>query len=173
MQALIIIDMQRWMFRTPDRAAQLDGLVPQINRLAHEFEVAGRPIFEVRTSHKADRGTWSRLMLKYDHACLIEGTDDVCPIDGLVIPRSARHVSKTANSAFMGTDLDDRLRREGVNSITLCGVFMDGCVGLSAADAAQLGYGVTLAANCIGYIDANHNRMMAEWLNVMFETSSE
>ena len=74
MQALAIIDMQRWMFRLPERAAQLPALVPAINRLAVDFEASGLPVFNVRVVHKADRSTWSRLMLEYDYPCMIEGT---------------------------------------------------------------------------------------------------
>jgi hypothetical protein len=48
MQALAIIDMQRWMFRLPERAAQLPALVPAIDRLEpnlSDFIRAGdRPI---------------------------------------------------------------------------------------------------------------------------------
>ena len=47
--ALIIIDMQRWMFRTPERAAQLPSLVPNVYRLAQAYNAAGRPIIGVRT----------------------------------------------------------------------------------------------------------------------------
>src|SRR6267378_1542232 len=67
MQALAIIDMQRWMFRTPERAAQLPALVPTLNRLSARFDAAGHPVFDVRVIHQADRSTWSRLMLKYDY----------------------------------------------------------------------------------------------------------
>jgi nicotinamidase-related amidase len=74
MHALAIIDMQRWMFRLPERAAQLPSLVPVINKLAADFEASGLPVFNVHVVHRADRSTWSRLMLKYDYPCMIEGT---------------------------------------------------------------------------------------------------
>jgi len=52
MQALAVIDMQRWMFRYPERAAQLGRLVPVINALAANFAAAGLPEFDVRVVHK-------------------------------------------------------------------------------------------------------------------------
>src|SRR6266849_7305623 len=70
MQALAVIDMQRWMFQRQERAAQLAGLLPPINKLTADFVLAGLPVFDVRVIHKADRSTWSRLMLKYDMPCL-------------------------------------------------------------------------------------------------------
>jgi hypothetical protein len=43
MPALAVIDMQRWMFRLPERSIQLGTLVPLINKLAAGF---------VRTDHQ-------------------------------------------------------------------------------------------------------------------------
>jgi nicotinamidase-related amidase len=114
--ALAIIDMQRWMFRQPERTAQLPALVPAINKLAAEFAAAGQPVFDVRVVHKSDRSTWSRLMRKYGTACLIEGSADVEPVDGLCMPTNARMVEKRANSAFLGTDFEQQLRSLNVAS---------------------------------------------------------
>ena len=38
MLGLVIIDMQKWMFRYPERAAQIDSLVANINAVAKVFE---------------------------------------------------------------------------------------------------------------------------------------
>ena len=111
MQALAIIDMQRWMFRLPERAAQLPAVVPVINKLAVDFEASGLPVFNVQVVHKADRSTWSRLMLKYDYPCMIEGTSDIELVDGFALPASACNIQKRANSAFLGTDFEEQLRR--------------------------------------------------------------
>ena len=137
MQALAIFDMQRWMFRLPDRAAQLRALVPALNRLAAQFAASGLPVFDVGVFHRADRSTWSRLMLKHDYACMIEGTADAEPVDGLDLPATRRLIRKTANSAFLGTDFEAQLQRLKVAKLVLAGAFIDGCVGLTAADAAQ------------------------------------
>ncbi len=101
LQALAAIDMQRWMFQLPDRAAQLAAVLPAINRLAADFAASGLPVFDVRVLHKPDRSTWSRLMLKYDVPCMIQGTAEAEPVDGLHLPAAARPIGKTANSAFL------------------------------------------------------------------------
>ena len=169
MQALAVIDMQRWMFRLPGRAAQLATLVPAINRLTAHFAATGRPVFDVRVAHKADRSTWSRLMLKYDEACMIEGTADVEPIEGIVMPASARRIAKLANSAFLGTDFDAQLRALEVETLVLAGAFIDGCVGLTAADAAQRGYEVILIEDAVAHCDQRHATIILEWLIAMYE----
>ncbi len=106
MLGLVIIDMQRWMFRYPERAAQLPLLVANINALANAFIETGLPIFDIQTIHKADRSTWSRLMRKYNYSCLIEGTQDAELVDGYCIPEGANQITKTANSAFLGTNFE-------------------------------------------------------------------
>lgn len=169
MQALAVIDMQRWMFQQPERAAQLPALVPVLGRLVGRFAGAGLPIFDVRVIHKADRSTWSRLMLKYDVACLIEGTSDVDLVDGLDMPPSARFVPKRANSAFLGTDLEQQLRTHGVDRLALAGAFIDGCVGLTAADAAQRGFDVVIVEDAIARCDERHGATLIEWLRSMYE----
>jgi len=135
MQALAIVDMQRWMFRLPERAAQLPAVVPAINKLVVDFEASGLPVFNVHVVHKADRSTWSRLMRKYDYPCMIEGTSDVEPVDGLAMPEPAHDIQKRANSAFLGTNFEEQLRNLDVNKLVLAGAFIDGCVGLTGGPA--------------------------------------
>ncbi len=169
MLALVIIDMQRWMFRTPDRLAQVGTMLPVIESLASRFTQAKLPIYDVVTVHQPDRSTWSRLMLKYDYACLIEGTADVEPVEGYEAPPSAIRVVKTQNSAFLYTDFETTLRADGVTGLFLAGVFMDGCVGLTAADAAQRRFDVACVSDAIGHIDATMRPSMQKWLHHMYE----
>jgi nicotinamidase-related amidase len=164
MQALAIIDMQRWMFRLPERAAQLPAVVPAINKLVLDFEASGLLVFDVHVVHKADRSTWS---LKYDYPCMIEGTPDVEPVDGFALPASGHHIQKRANSAFL--DFEEQLRNLDVKKLVLAGAFIDGCVGLTAADAAQRGFEVVVAEDATAHCDARHREMMFEWLIRMFE----
>jgi nicotinamidase-related amidase len=172
MQALAIIDMQRWMFRLPDRAAQLPAVVPAINRLAAAFSARGQPVFDVGVFHKADGSTWSRLMRKHDYACMIEGTVDAEPVDGLDLPASRRRIRKTANSAFLGTDFEAQLRAMRVSELVLAGAFIDGCVGLTAADAAQRGFEVCLVDDAIAHGNARRRATMFEWLADMYELTA-
>ena len=49
-------------------------------------------------------------------------------------------VHKSVNAAFIGTDLDLRLRRLGITSVVLFGISTDMCVSTTARVAANLGY---------------------------------
>lgn len=56
-------------------------------------------------------------------------------------------IGKSVNSAFIGTDLDLRLRRLGITEIVLFGISTDMCVSTTTRMAANLGYKVTLVGD--------------------------
>lgn len=172
MLGLAIIDMQNWMFRLPEREAQIPALVASINTLVDAFVAEGLPVFHIETVHKADRSTWTRLMHQYDYACLIEGTEGAAPVTGLKMPEAAHSIVKTRNSAFLGTDFETVLQDKGICELALTGVFMDGCVGLTAADAAQRGFGISFVDDAIGHSQAERRRVIMDWLVDAYELSA-
>jgi nicotinamidase-related amidase len=170
MLGLIIIDMQKWMFRYPERAAQVPLLIANINALMKTFVEFELPIFNIQTIHKADRSTWSRLMRKHDYSCLLEGTEEAELVDGYRSPECAIQIIKTANSVFVGTDFGAVLKAAGIAELVLSGVFIDGCVGLTAADAAQRGLEVTFAVDAIGRTRSDRRGMILNWLAEDYES---
>lgn len=56
-------------------------------------------------------------------------------------------VTKSVNAAFIGTDLDLRLRRLGVGQVVLFGLTTDMCVSTTARVAANLGYRVVVVGD--------------------------
>lgn len=60
-------------------------------------------------------------------------------------------VTKTVNSAFYGTpDLDEWLKKEAINDITICGIMTNFCCETTARMGGNLGYNVTFV------LDATH-----------------
>lgn len=49
-------------------------------------------------------------------------------------------IGKNVNSAFIGTDLKERLDREGIRSVVIVGLTTDHCVSTTARMAGNLGY---------------------------------
>lgn len=62
-------------------------------------------------------------------------------------------VTKTVNAAFIGTDLDLRLRRLGVRQLVLFGLTTDMCVSTTARVAANLGYRVIVVGDASACFD--------------------
>jgi nicotinamidase-related amidase len=74
-------------------------------------------------------------------------------------------VTKSVNSAFIGTDLDLRLRRLGVGTVVVFGISTDMCVSTTARMAANLGYRVVVvgdACACFDLADADGTTIPAE-----------
>lgn len=53
-------------------------------------------------------------------------------------------ISKCVNSSFIGTDLDLRLRRQGIDTIAVFGISTDMCVSTTVRHGANLGYKMVL-----------------------------
>ena len=65
----------------------------------------------------------------------------VAPIAG------ERVIQKRVNSAFIGTDLERRLRQAGIESLALVGLTTDHCVSSTARMAHDLGFDVAVIAD--------------------------
>ena len=74
-------------------------------------------------------------------------------------------VTKSVNSAFIGTDLDLRLRRLGAKRIVVFGISTDMCVSTTVRTGANLGWDMVLvpdACDCFDLPDGNGGIVAAE-----------
>lgn len=62
-------------------------------------------------------------------------------------------VTKSVNAAFIGTDLDLRLRRLGIDTVVLFGISTDMCVSTTARVAANLGYRTVVVGDACACFD--------------------
>ena len=79
----------------------------------------------------------------------------------IVAPRAGEPVlDKSANSAFIGTDLQARLDRLGAGAVTICGLTTPHCVSTTVRMAANLGFATTLAHDACAAFTQNAR---ADW----------
>ena len=74
-------------------------------------------------------------------------------------------VSKSVNSAFIGTDLDLRLKRLGAKHVVTFGISTDMCVSTTVRPGANMGWDMVLvpdACDCFDLSDGNGGTIAAE-----------
>lgn len=160
--ALVVIDMQYYFFRTDERRASLDKIVPGINELIDFAKERGIPIYQVVTIHKSDKSTWNLVMKKHNFAALIEGSKEAELLPEVKYDNEQILLVKTRQSTFIKTNFEEDLRNRGVDTLILTGVFTHGCVGRTAIDAYQRDFNVILAKDgCFSHVK-NQEKAMFE-----------
>ncbi|MBN9054631.1 MAG: isochorismatase [Shinella sp. 65-6] len=150
---LIPIDMQQAFDATPWPRRWNDRLDENGLALVTAWRAAGRPIIHVRHD-SVERG--SSLRPEAPGNALRPGFE---PQAGEPL------VTKSVNAAFIGTDLDLRLRRLGTDTVVLFGISTDMCVSTSVRVGSNLGYRVILvedACDCFDLPDGKGGTVPAE-----------
>ncbi len=153
--ALIVVDLQRDF--CPGGALPVrdgDSVIEPINSLVDLFHEKGLPVLYTRDWHPKDHmsfkpngGIWP------PHA--IRGTPGAQFPPTLHVPRGAAIIDKAtrrdgeAYSGFQGTDLAERLRRDGVGELYIVGLATDYCVKNTVADGIAAGFRLRVVADCV------------------------
>lgn len=134
-EALLVIDMQAGFYGHDDHWGGV--------RNNPGMEERGRAILKAARAHGA-------LVHHAVHDSLEEGSPlkrgapGGAFIDGFEPAASERVFWKHANSAFIGTDLEARLRAEGITKLIVFGLTTDHCVSTTVRMAGNLGFAVRL-----------------------------
>ncbi|MBZ0335310.1 cysteine hydrolase family protein [Marinobacter sp. AL4B] len=132
--ALVIIDAQN-TYR--EGVMKLDGVEPALEEckaLLERFRAAGRPVFHIQ--HDAGEGS------PYDlNAPIGQIADVVAPVAGEPV------ITKNVPSSFAQTDLDEQLKKAGIQNLILAGFMSHMCVNSTARAAFTLGYNPTVVAS--------------------------
>ena len=71
-----------------------------------------------------------------------------------VLPEAGEPVvEKRVNSCFVGTNLEERLRQDGIEAMTILGLTTDHCVSTTARMAANLGFEIHVVADACATFD--------------------
>jgi nicotinamidase-related amidase len=159
--ALLVIDLQYldahpdgWMGRLcrargrPDllneRWAFIDEILPNVRRLQDACREGGIELIHIRVKYLTpDCRDGQRSLSMGDGSVVADARDDdflesVAPLPDEII------VDKTSAGTFNSTSLDQILRNMRIDRLWVTGIVTEGCVELTARDAADRGYYVTL-----------------------------
>ena len=141
--ALIIVDVQRAFdeWEAAGKRRNNPDAVARIVDLLAAFRERGAPLFHIR--HEGTRPTSS----------FRPGST------GFAVKDEAREragepvIVKRVNSAFIGTDLESRLRAAGVQRVVICGATTNHCVETTTRMAGNLGFDTHLVRDATWTFD--------------------
>jgi nicotinamidase-related amidase len=149
--ALIVVDMVRGF---TDPASPLGCDCPEVvaanARLLEEFHKRRLPVyFSTVVYRREDQARVFRDRIKALNI-LTADSHWVQVDDRLAVGPEDVLIEKQWASAFHKTDLDQRLRAQGVDSLVVTGLTTSGCVRATAVDGLQYDYRVVLAREAVG-----------------------
>ncbi|SEQ36264.1 cysteine hydrolase family protein [Microlunatus flavus] len=167
--ALLIIDMQR-DFLLPggfgetlgNDVGRLAAVVPPLQRVLAAARETGLPVIHTREGHRpdlsdlppakhrrgkpslriGDPGPYGRILVRGEYGHDI--VDELAPLPGEVV------LDKPGKGAFYGTDLEEVLRAQGVESLVVTGVTTEVCVHTTVREANDRGYEALVLSDCVG-----------------------
>lgn len=135
--ALVIIDVQKGFHEIEARGGRRNNpdAVANMARLLGAFREQELPIFHIR--HASTEADSVFRPERLGHASMDEtreaGDEPV--------------IVKNVNSSFIGTDLEQRLRTAGIESLVICGATTNHCVETTTRMAGNLGFDAHLVAD--------------------------
>jgi nicotinamidase-related amidase len=130
--ALILVDIQEGIGR---EGRNNPGAEEQAARLLERWRGEGRPVIHVQ--HMSTEPE-SPLRPELPGNAI---KPEVRPLQGEPV------VQKSVNSAFIGTDLEERLRADGIQRLVIAGLTSDHCVSSTARMAGDLGFEVYVVSD--------------------------
>ena len=141
--ALIVIDVQRAFdeWEAAGKRRNNPQAVARIVELLAAFRTRGLPIFHIR--HQGTRPGSSFLPDSTGYPV----KDEAREINGEPV------IVKKVNSAFIGTDLERRLRGKAIRTLVICGATTNHCVETTTRMAGNLGFDARLVRDATWTFD--------------------
>jgi nicotinamidase-related amidase len=141
--ALIVVDVQRAFdeWEAAGKRRNNPEAVARIADLLSAFRDRGAPIFHIRHQGTRPNSSFRPEATGYpvkDEAREVEGE----PV-----------IVKRVNSAFIGTDLEHRLRASGITTLVICGATTNHCVETTTRMAGNLGFDAQLVRDATWTFD--------------------
>ena len=154
--ALVVVDVQNDFLPGGSLAVPHgDDVIPALNRYLAAFVRRELPIFATRDWHPPNHCSFQPYGGPWPPHC-VAGSDGAAFAAALDLPASSTLITlkgtqpeKDAYSAFDGTDLDARLRGQGVARLFVGGLATDYCILYTVKDGLKAGYTVILLQDAI------------------------
>jgi nicotinamidase-related amidase len=140
---LIVVDVQRAFdeWEAAGKRRNNPEALARITDLLGAFRECGAPVFHIRHASTRPNSSFASGATGYpvkDEAREIKGE----PV-----------IVKRVNSAFIGTDLESRLRAAGIKTLIICGATTNHCVETTTRMAGNLGFDARLVRDATWTFD--------------------
>jgi len=141
--ALIVVDVQRAFddWEAAGRRRNNPDALARITDLLTGFRAKAAPIFHIR-HHSTEPGSF---FAPDRTGCLVK--EEAREHEGEPV------IIKRVNSAFIGTDLEARLRAAGIGTVVICGATTNHCVETTTRMAGNLGFDTRLVRDATWTFD--------------------
>lgn len=176
--ALVVIDMQNLWCQDGMAAYSpyCTGIAPNINRLTTSMRRAGGKVYWVRAIYGDDAPkTWSTYMdylSPDDVKTMLDGLTDGNPgadlWGGMDVQSEDEIVIKRRFSAMIqgSSDLEERLRADGIDTLVMTGIATDVCVESTIRDAYMLNFKTMVVSDATATrSDEAHNASLSALFN--------
>ncbi|MCL5036392.1 MAG: isochorismatase family protein [Chloroflexi bacterium] len=133
--ALLVIDMQRYFRAVASR------VLDNVNSLIDACRANSIPVIFTRHGHK-DTAADGGMLAEWWGDLPSYGSPEWNLLDGLHVKDGDAVIDKDRYSAFMNTDLNERIQRAGVKNLIITGVLTNCCCETTARDAFMRDYRV-------------------------------
>lgn len=160
--AVVVVDMQNGFLhpegslaRAGMRPTGSEPVVSATGDLLGAARAAGLPVFYTR--HVISEGgpemspAWRAAaapIFAVEPRMLCRGTWDAEVLDALAAARDDAVIDKNRYDAFLGTDLEDRLRAAGVDRLIVAGTLTNVCVESTVRSGLERRFDVAVASDC-------------------------
>jgi nicotinamidase-related amidase len=170
--ALVLVDLQH-DFWTPDTASTAPDLPDRTATLLGFARGAGITVVHLRAGFAPDGSDWmARYRLRGWIPC-IDGTPGAETLAFGVEQPGEPVIIKHTFDGFLGTELDDVLRRRDIGHVLIAGLVTSTCVLFTAATATQRGYLATVVTDCCSDRAEAHQATLAAYPFVFGTVSSD
>ncbi|MBQ4831283.1 isochorismatase family protein [Alteromonas sp. MMG017] len=149
--ALIVVDMTVG-FASPESplGGVFDSEITAAEALIQHFDGADLPVYFSTVVYDNDSQQSVFRQHLPDLDMLVRGSRWVEIDPRLSFSENATLIEKTAPSAFFGTQLNEKLKTGGVDSVVVCGLTTSGCVRATAVDALSCNFPVWVVEEACG-----------------------
>lgn len=146
--ALVLVDVQKafLLWEAAGMRRNNPHAVDNIAKLLSAFRREGMAVIHIRHASREAGSALRPDMPGYE------------PIDAARERDGEAVIVKHVNSGFIGTDLEERLRAAGIETVVICGITTNHCVETTTRMAGNLGFDARLVSDaCYTFDRTGHN----------------